>query len=745
MAIARIIVDVPARALSEPFDYDVPEGMDGVLIGAPVLVPFGPRPVVGYVVGLTDTSAVAERKPIAEVLGAPLFTESAFPLADWIAARYVCALAEAMRLFLPPGGSPKVVRVPTEDGSPAGHRLVAAAAGPVDDRWAELSSAAEFAPRAGATAQRAVLDALSDGPVRVSELVAALGSVDGALRRLEAVGAVLVTRRRRMRVPHTTSRPAPRPDTLTDGQSDALLAIERAEAGAAVLLDGVTGSGKTEVYLQAIERVVGQGGRAIVLVPEISLTPQTFGRFRARFGDAVAVLHSRLAVGERYDQWDRVRAGEASVVVGPRSALFAPVRDLRLVVVDEEHESSYKQGSAPRYHARDVARRLCEATGAVLVLGSATPSLESLAAVEAGRSTLVRLPERATGGPLPPVSVVDMTAEFADGHRSMFSRLLTEELRRVRETGSKAVLLMNRRGFAAFVLCRECGHVPRCSECSVSLTYHEVGSSLVCHQCGATVPLPPTCPRCSSPYLRQFGAGTQRVEAELAAEFPDLPVVRMDMDTTRSKGGHERRLVEFETLQSGVLLGTQMIAKGLDYPDVTLAGVINADTTLHLPDFRSTERTFQLLEQVAGRAGRGPRGGTVVIQTYWPDNPAIVAASTHDPSRMYDEERELRRTLGYPPYGALANVTLTGLSADDVRLSATATADALRAVAPTGWQVLGPSPAVIARVRGSYRWHVMLKAPADADLSTALGDVLARTRRPPGVSVAPDIDPFDLM
>jgi primosomal protein N' (replication factor Y) len=421
------------------------------------------------------------------------------------------------------------------------------------------------------------------------------------------------------------------------------------------------------------------------------------------------------------------------------------VDGLRLVVVDEEHESSYKQGSAPRYHARDVARRLCEATGAVLVLGSATPALETMDACERGACRLVRLPERVAGGAMPPVTIVDMAAEFADGHRSMFSRPLLKELQRVRDAGEKAVLLMNRRGFASFVLCRDCGFVPSCAECSVSMTYHEVGNRLVCHHCGATQTLPTTCPKCGSVYLRQFGAGTQRVESELAAALPDLPVVRMDLDTTRAKGGHELRLAEFEALQSGILLGTQMIAKGLDYPDVTLVGVVNADTTLHMPDFRAQERTYQLLEQVAGRAGRSAKGGQVVVQTYWPDNPAIVAVASHDPSALYAEERASRQALRYPPFGRLANITCTGASGDDVRASATAIADALRGTAPSGWQVLGPSPAVIARVRGAYRWHVLVKAPARADLPSAVRSALAAAGRREGVGVAPDIDPLDLM
>ncbi|HEX9094191.1 MAG TPA: primosomal protein N' [Coriobacteriia bacterium] len=791
MSIARVIVDVPARSLTEPFDYAVPAGLTGeVAVGVPVLVPFGPQTVAGYVVEIAASSEHASLKEIAAVLGGPLFRDWAFPLASWIAGEYVAPLADAMRLFLPPGGSPRVERLyAVAGGRPAAgvraavwdavaaagelpardvasiapsassaasalvtggvlrrsYRLRAAAAGAIDDRWAELRPGVEFRPAGRATTQRALLDSLSEGPVRVSELAAELGAVDAALKRLEAEGAVEITRRRRVRSPSLPERAAPRHEHLSSSQESALAAIRAAAPGSAVLLDGVTGSGKTEVYLRAIERVVSGGGSAIVLVPEIALTPQTFGRFRARFGDTVAVLHSRLSAGERYDQWDRVRSGDARVVVGPRSALFAPAEGVGLVVIDEEHESSYKQGSAPRYHARAVAERLCRATGAVLVLGSATPSFEARTACDEGSCSLVRMPERVAGGAMPPVTVVDMAAEFAAGHRSMFSRPLLDGLESTMARKEKAVLLLNRRGFASFVLCRECGHVPGCASCSVSMTYHEVGNRLVCHHCGSTQPLPAACPRCGSPFLRQFGAGTQRVEAELRAAFPDAPVVRMDLDTTRRKGGHERRLAEFEELESGILLGTQMIAKGLDYPDVTLVGVINADTTLHLPDFRAGERTYQLLEQVAGRAGRGPKGGRVVVQTYWPDHPAILAVAAHDPSALYAAEREERSRLGYPPFGRLANVTLTGSGADAVRHAAADLAEELRSAAPRSFTVLGPSPSVIARVRGSYRWHVMVKAPAAADLPGLIAAGLGSMEPHPGVSAAPDIDPLDLL
>jgi primosomal protein N' (replication factor Y) len=792
MHIAQVVVDVPTRALTEPFDYAVPAELDEATItGAPVLVPFGGQRVVGYVVGRTSSTAFAgELRDIEAVLGGPLFGPHVPALASWIAHEYVCPLADAMRLFLPPGGSPSALAVyrvagerphgavqaaawdeveragevssaklRTLDPRYAGAasalaragilsrewRFRAAAVGAVDDRWAQLAVGSEFEPSARATAQRSVLEALANGPVRVAELSAELGSVDAPLRALVAAGAVTTEQRRRIRAPQFAVRSAPRHAVLSGGQCAALSALEDARPGSCVLLEGVTGSGKTEVYLRAIEDVVAGGGSAIVLVPEISLTPQTVGRFRARFGELVAVLHSRLSAGERYDQWDQVRTGDARVVVGPRSALFCPAHDLRLVVIDEEHDSSYKQGSAPRYHAREVARRLCAATGAVLVLGSATPSFESRNAAETGQFARVALPERVAGGSMPPVEIVDMAEEFREGHRSMFSRPLTAALLDVAARGAKAVLFLNRRGFASFVLCRECGYVPRCDNCSVALTYHEVGQRLVCHHCGATRPLPVRCPTCSSPYLRQFGTGTQRVESELQALVPDLPIVRMDADTTGGKGGHERRLVEFETLRSGVLLGTQMVAKGLDYPEVELVGVVNADTTLHMPDFRSGERTFQLLEQVAGRAGRGSAGGRVVIQTYWPDHPAILAAAAHDPEAFYRQELPLRAALRYPPCGRLARVVLTGRDNASVRSSAESVASALTAVAPEGVSVLGPSPAPLARVKESYRWHVLVKAPLETDLASLLWTGLTASQVSGGVSVAPDIDPMDMM
>lgn len=552
---------------------------------------------------------------------------------------------------------------------------------------------------------------------------------------------------------------APKP-RLTAGQAEALsvvsACVERAQ-GEVVLVDGVTGSGKTEVYLQAIEGVLARGRNAIVLVPEISLTPQTVARFRGRFGDAVAVMHSRMSQGERYDQWDFVKSGEARVVVGARSALFTPMKNVGLIVIDEEHEGSYKQDSAPRYVARDVAAWMVARSGGVLVLGSATPSIESLHAC--AKNPLwhrVSLPERANGKPLPDVEIVDMAAEFHNGSRAMFSGRLTRALGEELSQGRKAVLLLNQRGFAKFLLCRDCGFVPECPSCSTSLTFHELGNKLVCHHCGYVVAAPPVCPECASPYLKKFGAGTQRVEAELRALLdsmpgvgPGVPVIRMDADTTKAKGAHQRLLEEFARADAAVLLGTQMIAKGLDFDDVTLVGVINADTQLHLPDYRAGERTFSLIEQVAGRAGRASLAGRVLVQTYEADSVAIRAAASYNRALFLHHELPKRRVLGYPPYARMANVLVWGRSEAEVRRVAgelhARLEETVRDVAGDRWSVLPAGPCVMAKLRGTYRWHIVVKCPPEDDMSLVLAR-LFRTRKPDReVNVAVDIDPNDLL
>ena len=749
-----------------------------VEVGCAVLVPFGRRQAVGFVIDVFEAGLPGDEtwpsgldarklKSIVRGLSKPYFDEEGAACAQWLANRYIAPLSSCVRLFTPPGGVPRMVH-----GRDGRWRLEEQKVGEVDDRWVvagpELSA---FGPRKNAVRQEAIVAAVRTGELRVSELSAQMGAISSTLRALEAKGVVRIVRRRRMRgTPdgaHAASTPiasdgftpSPKP-ALTPGQQSALAAIDCARehaCGEVVVVDGVTGSGKTELYLRAIEKTLAEGRTACVLVPEISLTPQTVGRFRGRFGDMVAVMHSRMSQGERYDQWDFIKSGAARVVVGARSALFTPLSNIGLIVIDEEHEGSYKQDSAPRYDAREVARWMVERSGGVLVMGSATPSIEALYACEQGGSwTKADLPGRANGKPLPTVEVVDMAAEFRGGSRAMFSRKLVEGLRSELSLGRKAVLLLNQRGFAKFLLCRDCGFVPTCPSCDTSLTYHERGRMLVCHHCGHTEIAPAVCPECGSPYLKKFGAGTQRVEAELRALLdgmpgvgPGVPIIRMDADTTSGKGAHERLLEQFAGADAAVLLGTQMIAKGLDFEDVTLVGVINADTQLHLPDYRAAERTFSLIEQVAGRAGRADLPGRVLVQTYEADNVAIRAAATYDRERFLRAELPKRRILLYPPFVRMANVLVWGKDEPSVRTTAerlfTELEAQIRDFGGDGWSVLPASPCVLAKLRGVYRWHVVVKCLPGDDLSRVIAP-LFRARVPEAdVNVAVDVDPNDLL
>ncbi len=816
MKLASVILDIPTQSLDAPYTYAVPEaglfgemfpdaGFDdeagdeaggfaggrpageayAVGVGCAVLVPFGSRRAIGFVVDIRECGepggpdwpsglSPAKLKSILRAVSKPYFDEEGAACAQWLADRYIAPLSACVRLFTPPGGVPRMVH-----GRDGRWRLEEPAVGEVDDRWVAPGEAfADFKPRKNAVKQEQVVCALAGGPARVAELAAQLGSLSSTLKALEAKGVVRIEHRRRMRgmspaaVPtaedaaasRASADAAPakvtRPAQLTSGQAEAISAIDAACAagdGHVVLVDGVTGSGKTEVYLRAIESVLARGRSAIVLVPEISLTPQTVGRFRGRFGDTVAVMHSRMSAGERYDQWDFIRSGAARVVVGARSALFTPLADVGLIVIDEEHEGSYKQDSAPRYHAREVAVWMARRAGAAVVLGSATPSIEALhrcATDERWRQ--VCLPERANGRPLPEVRIVDMAAEFSSGSRSMFSAALKIGLMQELSAGRKAVLLLNQRGFAKFLLCRECGFVPKCPHCDTSLTYHERGNFLICHHCGHRIATPPVCPKCKSPYLKKFGAGTQRVEDELRALLdgmqgvgPGVPIIRMDADTTSGKGAHERLLGEFAGADAAVLLGTQMIAKGLDFDDVTLVGVINADTQLALPDFRAHERTFDLIEQVAGRAGRAGLPGRVLVQTYEAACAPIRAAAAYDRALFLRDELPKRRLLGYPPYVRMANVLVWGAHEADVAALARELEGDLKRVVRDfggdGWSVLPANACVLAKLRNTYRWHVVVKCPPAADLSAVLLPYF-RTRKPDKwVNVAVDIDPADLL
>jgi len=539
------------------------------------------------------------------------------------------------------------------------------------------------------------------------------------------------------------------PLTLTAAQESAFRSISQSlrqdvkERAQVFLLHGVTGSGKTEVYLQALAEAVRLGKRGIVLVPEIALTPQTIERFASRFPGKVAILHSQLSLGEQFDEWRRISNGEADVVIGPRSAIFAPQADLGLIVVDEEHEWTYKQSDkSPRYHARDVAMKLAERNGAAVILGSATPDVATSYYARRGDYHLLPLPERITpseGSPLPEVEIVDLKDELKAGNRSSFSRSLSRAITRAVANGEQVMLFLNRRGAATFIQCRSCGFVLHCRRCEVALTYHLTEDTLVCHQCNYRTPVPRVCPRCLSPRIKLLGIGTQKVEQEARDTFPQARVLRWDSDAIRGKHSHQEILKKFRTRQADILVGTQMITKGLDLPQVTLVGVVNSDTGLNLPDFRAGERTFQLLSQVAGRAGRGPRGGQVIIQTYSPEHYAIQTAAKHDYTLFYEQEITYRHELDYPPFIRLASLIYThtndGLcqrEAQRMKRSLTEERDA-RGIADLS--IIGPAPAFIHRLRGRFRWQLVLKGTDPAAFLWPLPI-------PPGWMV--DVDPVGL-
>lgn len=530
---------------------------------------------------------------------------------------------------------------------------------------------------------------------------------------------------------------------LTSGQRAAYETVAAAlekRPGAAFLLHGVTGSGKTEIYMHLIARVLESGRGAIVLVPEISLTPQTVDRFHSRFGEELAILHSRLSAGKRLEEWHRIRQGRARVVVGARSALFAPLPSLGLVVIDEEQETSYKQDETPRYHARELAAERCRLEGGVLLLGSATPSLESYHDALGGRIGYLRLPERIERRPLPEVSVVDMRRQPHGKFAAIFSKPLEQAVRECLARSEQAMVLLNRRGFSTYLHCSSCGYVAGCKNCKVSLVYHHDKSALYCHLCEYRALPDRLCPACQKSHLHYFGLGTQKVEAEAARLFPGARIGRMDTDSTSRKDAHERILRAFKRREIDLLIGTQMIAKGHDFPHVSLIGVVSADTALHLPDFRAAERTFDLLTQVAGRAGRGDIPGRVIIQTHVPGHYAIRAAAGHDYEEFYRREIEFRRELGMPPFSRLVRVGFAGSQERDTARLAMTLARALETDPPPASSVLGPAPAAVSRQAGQYRWNLFLKGPDPSLLGAWLTRSLASFKRG-SAALTVDVDP----
>ncbi len=715
--IAKVEPLTTARALRGPFDYRVPGTMAGVGVGSMLVVPFGGRRLLGVVVELAERSDVpAERlvEPL-EALDRGVPAELV-RLGLWVAEEYCSTPARGLALVLPPGNGKVGIR----------RALVAEITG------AGRAALGDDGVRLGER-QREALAALAAGPLPAAEVGHA------AVRSLEARGLVITEnaeRRRRPEIEGVGAR-ADGENRLTDAQTAALVRVEQLfdSGGGQLLLHGATGSGKTEVYLRSVAAALERGRSAIVLVPEIALTPQTAGRFEQRFGDEVAILHSRLSAGERHDEWLRLRRGEARVCIGPRSAVFAPVRDLGLIVVDEEHDGSYKQEGDPRYDARRVAERRADQAGAVLLAGTATPRPESRLRLER-----LTMPERVDGRGLPPVELVDMAGVTGALHSRTRDALLE-----VRERGEKAIVLLNRRGWSNFLTCRGCGRAWECPSCDVTLVMHRAQGRIACHHCGHSERVPEKCPDCGSLSVARHGAGTERIEAELVQSLHPFPVFRLDADAASGRGAILDVLRRFEQADAGVLLGTQMVAKGHDFPDVTLGVVLDADSTLRFPDFRAEERTFALVAQLAGRSGRGGRGGKVLVQTLGTDARALRFAARHDAEGFLAGELKRRELLGYPPFAQLVRVVCASDRPGPEAAAAAELRDRIATSAP-GVRLLGPAP--LFRLKGRDRAQLLVKAPAEGPERTAAVravrhavEAVAAGKKHRGVVLSVDVDP----
>ncbi|HEY3286401.1 MAG TPA: primosomal protein N' [Gemmatimonadaceae bacterium] len=750
---ARLVDVALPLPLFRAFTYAVPDGLrHPVTPGTRVLVPFRNRTAIGIVLAESDGASLggAEPKPILDAPDAsPAFCPDLLAVGRWMADYYVSPVGLVLRAALPAA----MGRARRADPPLRTQRVLR-----ISQRLDSLLQRDELFKRA--PQQRALYELLESlgGQSPVAHLIERLGCTESVVQGLAKRGVAVVVPEPVDRDPFLArAAPPPAAVTPTAAQRAAVAALCAGAPGATFLLHGITGSGKTLVYIEFLRHVLAAPSKsAIVLVPEIALTPQTVDRFRAVFGNQVAVLHSGLSDGERYDAWRALQRGDKRIAIGARSAIFAPLANLGAIVVDEEHEATYKQGEAPRYHAREVAIVRAREAGAVVVLGSATPSLESWTNAQSGKYQLLSLPDRVGGGALPGVRIVDLRDETGPGApaalqalRRILSAPLEAALHERLARGEQSLLLLNRRGFANFVTCPD-GHVVACPNCAISLTYHRAPERLICHYCQHAEPLSATCAECGAENMRQRGVGTQQVERLLNERFPSARVARMDVDTTTGKWAHAEILDRVGRGEVDILLGTQMIAKGLDFPNVTLVGVIDADIGINLPDFRASERTFQLLSQVAGRAGRGPKGGEVFIQTRTPGHHAVICAVEHDYLRFVGEEIPARVSPPYPPTLRLANVVISGLDELAVAACAQQAADwmAPRLEALGGAvSLVGPAPCPIERIKGRWRWHLVLKAARPAPLTQLMRAFLTRFELPAAheMRVTFDRDPVALL
>ncbi|MBM7659415.1 primosomal protein N' (replication factor Y) [Bacillus mesophilus] len=805
MNIAKVIVDVPARQTDRAFDYLIPEDYYGLVQpGVRVIVPFGPRSLQGFVVGVESSSNVEKLKAITQLLDIePILNEELLQLGKWVTEQTLSYQISSFQAMLPAAlkakyekevelikpeqlsfmpvtlqklfqqsltvswgnienepGLMKSIQKEIGNGNVEVNYVVKARGKKKTHKVLFFNSTNEEA--------RTLLDTMSSQAARQKEVIEffldkqikevpritlknELSTTDSPIKALIEKGILTEKDKEIYRDPHANrefKRTQPLP--LTEEQSNAIIPILHSiehNQHQTYLLYGVTGSGKTEVYLQSIEEVLKKGQQAIVLVPEISLTPQMVERFKGRFGSSVAVLHSGLSIGEKYDEWRKIYRKEVNVVVGARSAVFAPFENLGIIIIDEEHESSYKQEENPRYHARDVAIYRGSFHQCPVVLGSATPTLETFARAKKGLYELLPLSKRMHDKGMPAVDIVDMREELREGNRSMFSSLLFEKLQDRLEKKEQTVLFLNRRGYSTFIMCRDCGFVVTCPECDISLTYHRSQQLVKCHYCGYEEPVVKQCPSCQSDHIRFFGTGTQKVEEEIGKLLPEARIIRMDVDTTSRKGSHEKLLTAFGEGKADILLGTQMIAKGLDFPRVTLVGVLTADTMLHLPDFRSSEKTFQLLTQVSGRAGRHELPGEVVIQTYTPEHYSVELASQHNYQDFYLREMGIRKLHQYPPFFYVTLITVSHPEITKVVAVTEKISTYLRSNLSSQTIVLGPAASPIPRIKNRYRYQCMIKYKDEPQLRSYLKDLMDHYQKEmqQELQITIDMNPYMIM
>lgn len=725
---ADVIVDISIEALDRTFQYKIPEEMKSrIRIGSRVVLPFGRgnRRITAYVMDITEIPVwpVEKMKSIEAVEEKDIPVEGQLlQLAAWIRQRYGTTMNEALKTVLP-------IRKQIKS---------------VEEHWLNFVVSEKEAKkeldrcrlRHYKAKARLLQGMFAEGGQMTTRLAAKkYGITKPVIDGMVKAGILSVTEEKKYRNPLSLPREAGERKILNEEQQRAVDTFVREyEKGErkTYLLYGVTGSGKTEVYIEMIRAVKRQGRQVIMLIPEIALTYQTVSRFQRQFGDRVSILNSRMSDGEKYDQYERAKRGEVDIIVGPRSALFAPFPDVGLILIDEEHEASYKSEKPPKYHARDVAIERARQTGASVILGSATPSVESYQAARQGKYKLLTLTKRAGDARMPQVHVVDLRQELKEGNRSVFSRILQQKIQERLDRGEQSILFLNRRGYAGFVSCRSCGFVLKCSHCEISMTAHKnhVGDvdTLMCHYCGHAIAMPEVCPSCGSPYIAAFGLGTQKVEEMLRKRFPSARVLRMDGDTTSGKHGHEEILTPFRNGEADILIGTQMIVKGHDFPNVTLVAALAADMSMYAGDYRSSERTFELLMQASGRAGRGDKAGEVVIQTYSPDQYCIQSVKKQEATYFYDNELAFRKLMKYPPFAVMAAVLVLSERKEEAALCAESLAEAIRRRCGDRAELIGPAEAGLSRARDRYRYAIYVKCTEETDVTAVQQEVEAVSR-----------------